>query len=153
MNGPGWKPATEPTFRMCPLPRAHCREEQAGEFGERGHVHLDHAKRLGQVGLRERPQVAKTGVVDEDIHAQVGRAGRVEQQTRRGGIGEIGGYDMTSHRREFGRQGAEFGLAACRKDEIVIAREHACQFFPNPGACTSYKGDRSRGGHRALGSH
>ena len=105
MSGPGWKPATEPTLRMRPvLALEHAGEDEAGEFGERGDVDLDHAEHLREVGVGEGAEVAEAGVVDEHVDREPGRSAPPRRATRRGGIGEVRGEDVARRRRELGGQ-------------------------------------------------
>ena len=68
MNGPAWKPAVEPTFKIPPRRRSIIPgKEQSREMRQGGDVHLDHFHLPVKVEFGHRPQRAEPGVVHEHV--------------------------------------------------------------------------------------
>ena len=106
MNGPGWKPAVEPMFRIRPLLRATMRGRNSPvSVSDRGDVHLHLAQLAREVRAANAPLVPKPALLTRNSIAIARAASVVEDPPRRPGVGEIGG-DHAARRRRARREAA-----------------------------------------------
>ena len=118
--GPDWKPASDDTLRMPPLPtRRHCRRGGVCQPHERDDVELDLARLSCEVEFGELAVRAVPRVVDQQVD---GLSTRLDGRELRG-VSEIRGQHLALRARglQLLRERIEAGLVARDEHEIVAA--------------------------------
>ena len=133
-------------------PREHPGKKELGERGEGGDVDLDHPTGGVQVGLHERPKLAKPRVVHEHVHGHRRRPDLAHDLRRRRWVGQVGGDHPESDPvalPQLGTERLELLTPPGHEHEVVaVPSEQLRQLEPDPARRA---GDQRRpGGHTRL---